>query len=121
MKKVISILMAVCLVVCASVSVFAMDSRVEASGKSYKTAGITAAEAEKHPNWVKGYLKAYATGYVTAKQRHYARAELLFWGQHVKYSDRIWGTGKVSAKTDWGYSVCALVDTPYGANVYYDF
>ena len=120
-RKVVSLFIAACLVVCSVVPSFAMDSRVQASKTWTNSAVITKAEADKHPNWVEGYYKAYAKGYVTAVQKHYANSELLIMGQHVKYSGRVWGTGKVTAQTDWGYSVCAIVDTPYGSNVYYDF
>lgn len=99
----------------------AMDSRVTASKAWNVTSQITASEAKAHSNWVKGYYKGAAKGYVTAKQQHTATARLFLAGQHVKYSKKMSGKGKVSADTGWGYSVCAIVPDPYGRAIYYSF
>lgn len=65
--------------------------------------------------------QAAAKGYVTATRTHTATARLFLVGQHVKYSKKMSGKGKVSANTGWGYSVCALVPNGYGSAIYYSF
>lgn len=122
MKKILSFVMAfmVCFTVMAA-PVSAMDKRVTASKHWKVTKVITAADASAHKAWKKGYYKGAAKGYITAKQRHTATARLFVMGQHVKYSKKVAGKGKVSANTGWGYSVCAIVPDPYGSAIYYSF
>lgn len=122
MKKIVTFIMifTFCFAMMA-VPVSAMDKRVEASNVWISSAVITSAEAAAHKNWKKGYYKAAAKGYVTAKQQHTATTELLLMGQHVKYSKRMSGKGKVSADTGWGYSVCAITTDPYGRIIRYTF
>lgn len=122
MKKIVSLI--IVLTFCFSVMaapVNAMDNRVQKSKHWVTSDTITKSDAAAHKKWTKGYYKAAAKGYVTARQTHTATARLFLAGQHVKYSKKMSGKGQVSANTGWGYSVCALVPNIYGSAIYYSF
>lgn len=115
------IAVAIVVLMCMAVPTFAMDDRVTASNVELHTKTITAAEAKNNSNWTKNYKKAYANGYVTAKQKHYANVKLYVVGQEVKKSGRKWGTGKVSVSTGWWKGGCAMSSDYYGRSIYYGF
>lgn len=89
-----------------SVVAYAMDKRVTASHSEvvYDSANN----------------RSKATGYITAKSKHYCSVKLFRFGSELKYSGRKYGKGKVSNST--GYAECgwggAAAD---GSAVYYGF
>ena len=120
-KKTRIIIMVAAMILLLTSSVLAMDSRITASDVKLTTKKITAEEAKNNSNWRKGYLKAKASGYTTAKQRHYTNVVLYCLGFDVKKSGRKWGTGKVSASMSYWKGGCALLREAYGRAVYYGF
>jgi hypothetical protein len=120
-RLIIKFVFVVVFVVSSSSFTYAMDSRVSASSYDVDTGLITAKDAASHSAWTKGYYKGKTYGFVTSTYKHYANAELLLVGAHIKYSGRKWGTGKVSVNTDWGYSACAIIPNYYGGVMYYGF
>lgn len=88
-----------------SVTAFAMDSRITASG---------------HNEVVTSNRKGiYASGYTTSKTKHYTSVRLYANDQgQIRTSDRIWGKGKISATSE-GVSYSSKYS--YGSAVYYGF
>lgn len=87
----------------------------------FSTIGITAmaidrrVQASHHSVTKTSYGTCYASGYVTAKQRHYTNVR-VFSGSQMRESGRVYGTGKVSASTP-----SVAIEEPVGSAVYYGF
>lgn len=105
MKKIVITSLMVCtLLLTSSLTVFAMDSRITSSGH--------------HTGLNSSYTGIYGYGYTTSKYKHYTSVRLWDDDGDVTTSDREWGTGSVSAITEY---LRYYSSDSYGTAVYYGF
>ncbi len=104
MRKYVISALVVCSLVASSITAFAMDSRITASGFS--------TNIFSNNTMIRGY------GFITSTTSHYTSVRLSSSLGETIYSERVWGTGRVEAYTE-PLSYSSNVD--YGGAVYYGF